>query len=273
MDVTVSWATALSDEVVGNGFAVIENLLSISAVEQLRATSSRARGDGDIYICGREALERHPDLTLPLICSPLILDVCECLMGPFVQLDSFSLVGLRSHAVSGINWHRDVYGGVPRSREFERPMVLNLLIYLQDLTPATGPLRIIRGSHREPLVLTEEQRRQRHPREELFFLKAGDGIIIHNNLVHSRSPNQSDRDRLHISIVYSLSCMRQAINVSREPFDALHREVRRVGDIRLMRLLGEDTHAEARFNSGYLRADRELWTEWIKADRLSRRVI
>jgi hypothetical protein len=253
-----------------DGFTVFGGLLGDGAVAQLRATAACGQAGDDLYVCGRETLEQHPELVLPLICSPAVLDACEAVMGPFVQMDSFSVVGLRPGGGGGISWHRDVYGSVPRSSAFERPLALNLLVYLQDLTPDVGPLRVILGSHREPLLLTEAERREPHPREQLIGFSAGDAVLIHNNLVHSRSPNRSGTDRMHISVVYTLSCMRPSIDTSRDPLAALLVEARRVGDARLMRLLGDDVHAQARFNAGFLRADSEAWRDWIAADRGAR---
>jgi ectoine hydroxylase-related dioxygenase (phytanoyl-CoA dioxygenase family) len=40
---------------------------------------------------------------------------------------------------------------------YERPLAFNAITYLQDLTPRNGPLRIIPGSHLEPVTLAPEQ--------------------------------------------------------------------------------------------------------------------
>lgn len=250
------------------GFAVFPKLLTSEGIVSLLSAAAGCVTDQDINISGREVMERHPEIILPLICSPLVLDTCEAAMGPFVQLDSFSVVSLKSNGHRGISWHRDVYGSVPRSTVFERPLALNLLVYLQDLTPEVGPLRLIRGSHRAPLLMSDAERSRPHPSEELVYLSAGDGIIIHNNLVHSRSPNFSGAARVHLSVVYTLAFMKSSIDTERNPLLALRNNAQAMGNQRITRLLGDDPHAENRFNSGFLRSDGDAWNEWIAADRL-----
>jgi len=254
-------------ELIEDGFAAMPNLLSCSAVGEMRRLSERARTSGELYMSGSEAFLIHPEITLPLVCTPRVLDVAEVVMGPFVQLDSLSLVGLRAGSTKGISWHRDVYGSVPRSSSFERPFALNLLIYLQDLTDSTGPFRTIPGSHREDLTMEDTERTIQHKRERLLYPRAGDGILIHNNLVHSRSENRSAADRLHISIVYTLSFLKQSIEFTAEPLFSIVRELRNSGSPRIARLFGYDAFGPARYNSGFLKREDKTWSEWIAAEQ------
>jgi ectoine hydroxylase-related dioxygenase (phytanoyl-CoA dioxygenase family) len=146
-------------------------------------------------------------------------------------------------------------------------MSLNLLVYLQDLTDGAGPLRVIPGSHRCPLLMTEKERQLPHAREQMIHARAGDGVLIHNNLVHSRSRNKSRSDRIYLSIVYSLTCMRPAMDPDAPGLKAIANEIRKTGNPRLMRLFGEDRSGAQRYNCGFMSDEADLWRAWIAEER------
>jgi Phytanoyl-CoA dioxygenase (PhyH) len=254
-------------EVIQQGYTVFQALLPDNSVSMLRDVVKRERQDQQIITLGAELFETYPEIILPLISSARVLETLELLVGPFVQLDSVSLVALSPHCEAAIGWHRDPYGSVPRGQEFQKPLALNLLVYLQDLTDDVGPLRVIAGSHRCPLVMSAEQRTQPHPAEEMVRARSGDGVLVHNNLVHSRSRNLSQADRMHVSIVYSLTCMRPWIDFEAQPLKAIRAEIRNSGNHRLMRLLGDDVLGTERYNDGFLTEEAVAWKKWIEEER------
>ncbi len=267
-------ATALQENVSKfrkHGYVLVEGLLSTEEVADWRELAKEDATADDRYIVGG-LIERRPSLAFPLAARPRLLDLAEALTGPFVQLDSLSLVGnpplTSTDKGSGeLHWHRDPYGHVPISGGYEHPLTINVLCYLQRLDRRVGPLRVIPGSHRAPLVLHPRFRTVPHPEETTLFLGPGDAVMLHNNLVHSRSPNNSDVHRLYLSVLYNRSYMKTTLDTSGPRIQELLAKAERRNDRRIMRLLGLDALLDERCNSGFLTMDEEMWTVWIEEDR------
>jgi ectoine hydroxylase-related dioxygenase (phytanoyl-CoA dioxygenase family) len=251
-----------------SGFTVLQNLLDDLRVESLRRiwTNTAVELAGGLRICGNEVFYDELSLVLDLVASQKVLDLIECIVGPFVQLDSVALVGVGKESDSRLSWHRDPYGGLPRGTSFQRPLCVHLLVYLQDMNDISGPLRVLPSSHRRPTPLPERCRNLPLRNELLLRIKSGDGVLIHNNLLHSRTPNNSKSPRIHFSVIYNLSCMKSTIDYRHPNVVELKNNLVTLGDARLLRLLGDDKHAEQRYNSGFLRPDRESWNKWIQEE-------
>jgi hypothetical protein len=221
-------------------------------------------------------IEIAPELSFRSIANPILLDFAERTMGPFVQLDGLTLVvwpPLRDNdpAASLLHWHRDPWAQVPRSTAYERPLAINALTYLQDLDERVGPLRIIPASHRTPLTIPTHLRSAPHPAERLINLKCGDVIVMHNNLVHSRTPNRSEASRCYVSVYYNLSWLRISATYDGPQAQEILKIAEEHNDRRVMRLLGVDTELQSRTNSGFLSTDEECWEDWIREDQTALR--
>ena len=106
-------------------------------------------------------LERSPALMWPAVSNPLLLDFAERVVGPFVQLDNLTLAAFPSvskeeAAGKVTGWHRDRWAHMP-SGHYERPTAWNTICYLQDLTDEYGSLRVIPGSHINPVAMDEHE--------------------------------------------------------------------------------------------------------------------
>lgn len=222
-------------------------------------------------------LEHSPGLMLGAVTNQTLLDFAEAVMGPFVQLDNLTLSAFPAMSpeeagdkVSG--WHRDRWGQVPRSDAYERPHAVNAISYLQDLTDKVGPLRVIPASHRKSITMTDEERFRPYPGEKIIYLKAGDVVFIHNNLIHSGTPNVSGKLRYFFSIYYNLTWLKPTDNHHGPNVQQLLKAARARDDYRVMRLLGEDIHLAERANSGFFIADEARWEDWILADKAALKV-
>ena len=158
-------------------------------------------------------LERSPALMWPTVSNPLLLDFAERVVGPFVQLDNLTLAAFPSvvreeAAGTTSGWHRDRWAHMP-SGHYERPTAWNCICYLQDLSDEYGPLRVIPGSHIEPVALAEDERKRPHPDEVVLYPKAGDVVFTHNGLLHSGTPNTSGKRRFFFSVYYNTSWFKQ----------------------------------------------------------------
>jgi len=216
-------------------------------------------------------LERAPQLMWQAVANPLVLDFAEQVVGPFVQLDNLTLAAFPSKDIDDptarqCSWHRDRWAHMP-SGQYDRPLSMNAICYLQDLTDENGPLRVITGSHITPVTMDEEERAAPHPDEELLYLQAGDLVLTHNGLLHSGTPNTSGKKRYFFSVYYNISWLKYTDTFDGPNCRQLIAWARKRNDHRALRLLGQDDHLQARGNSGFQAPDESRWAEWSKADR------
>ena len=266
------------EEYKTNGFTIFERVFDESQMLLWREKHQQLSAENDGQTWFGNMLEAAPDLMWPAVTQPTILEFVEKVMGPFVQLDNLTLAAFSSiepqkakGRVSG--WHRDRWAHVPYTDAYHRPNAINAISYLQELTDAFGPLRVIIGSHRTPLTMEDTERAKPHPAETLIHMKAGDVVITHNGLVHSGTPNTSGQLRYFFSIYYNLTWLKHTDHHSGPHTQQLLAEAKAANNHQLMRLLGVDEQLQPRCNSGFLLPDEERWEEWAAADRgaISRR--
>ena len=266
------------EEYKTNGFTIFERVFDESQMLLWREKHQQLSAENDGQTWFGNMLEAAPDLMWPAVTHPTILEFVEKVMGPFVQLDNLTLAAFSSiepqkakGRVSG--WHRDRWAHVPYTDAYHRPNAINAISYLQELTDAFGPLRVIIGSHRTPLTMEDTERAKPHPAETLIHMKAGDVVITHNGLVHSGTPNTSGQLRYFFSIYYNLTWLKHTDHHSGPHTQQLLAEAKAANNHQLMRLLGVDEQLQPRCNSGFLLPDEERWEEWAAADRgaISRR--
>ena len=186
-------------------------------------------------------LERSPAIMWPALNNTLVLDFAEQVVGPFVQLDNLTLAAFPpvpgSESVAMCRWHRDRWAHMPTG-SYQRPLSMNAICYLQDLTEEFGPLRLIPGSHIDPISLTEDERAQPHPDELAIHMKAGDVVLTHSGLLHSGTPNRSAERRFFFSVYYNITWLKQTDTFEGPNCQQLIRLARNRNDHRALRLLG-----------------------------------
>jgi len=116
-------------------------------------------------------------------------------------------------------WHQD-YGTWQRDDEMPEPRAFNIALFLEDVTPANGPLLFIPKSHKAGVLQAgHDLETTSYPlwtldRETVTKLAddggceapigpAGSVVMFHGNLVHASPPNISPFDR---TIVYLSLC-------------------------------------------------------------------
>jgi hypothetical protein len=256
-----------------NGFTIFPGAIGSFALNQCRSYLREFQSVHPEKWRLGGIIELDPSLAITLSAHSEILDFAESVMGPFVQLDGLTIVGLGPVTQGGVKatvsgWHRDPWGQVPRSTAFERPLAMNALCYLQDLTDETGPLRIIRGSHRLPLMMRREQTRLPHPQEEKIELRAGDFVLLHNNLIHTGSlPSPGTQERDFVSVFYNLTWLRPTIQFAGPRAQELRLRFKAERNFRMLRLLGCDEHLLERGDTGFLSDDEEMWEQWRSEER------
>ena len=265
------------DSFVRDGYAVFSGLYAPALMQRWREAyrplceAASLPGRPPVSWLG-DLLEAAPAHFTPLVAQPQLLAFAERVMGPFVQIDStaFNLFpSVPTEAAAGrVNgWHRDRYAFVPQTRDYVRPWCINTLCYLQDLTADNGPLRVIPGSHRDPVVFSADERVRPHPRERLLAPRAGDVVVTHGLLAHSGTPNTGNGPRYFISTSLNMSWMKHRDALAGPRVQALIDDARERRDRRLLRLLGQDGQLWERSNPYFMAdSDEARWAEWTAED-------
>lgn len=265
----------LTENFKDKGYVVLKNLISLKLIEQCDKLYDQLQRVEPVEWTFGGIFEHDSELALALVANIDVLSFLETIFGPFVQLDSLALVGIPpieagydKRIVSG--WHRDPWASIPINAEYQRPMAVNGLVYLQDLTHDSGPLRIIPGSHKLSLKIPYEKRRESHAAEVLLFPCAGDYVIVHNALIHTGTPpNTLSQERRFASIFYNLSWLRSTTLYTSDVELDLLKQFRSQNDRRMLRLFGEDDLLKTRTDTGFLDNDEESWQQWLEEDRLA----
>lgn len=135
-----------------------------------------------------------------------VLDLAAGLIGP--SLDCFlSQFIFKNPGALGQPWHQDAF-----YFRFDRAPQLGLWLAVTEATPENGCLRVLPGSHREPVHVHETDRR---PGANLGYLEivdhdmsasipvemqTGDLLVFHSHLMHCSTDNESSR--LRAAMVY-----------------------------------------------------------------------
>lgn len=146
--------------------------------------------------------KRHP-VYAEALRSPRVVGVLQDLLGPDVLLQTSKLNTKAPGGGAAVEWHQD-WAFYPHSNDD----LLALGLLLDDVDEANGPLLVIPGSHRGP-VLSHHNRDgvfcgAIDPDDPLFERdravpltgRAGDMTVHHVRTLHGSAPNRSDRARM-----------------------------------------------------------------------------
>jgi hypothetical protein len=260
-----------------NGFTILPQLFDQAQVNEWKRKYHELReglyGDRiqSSYVI-TNMVERSPHTMLPFTANPVILNFLEMIMGPFVQIGDANFNGFAPQQKEAVGnkvngWHRDMYGFAPHGYDYQIPRQALALTYLDDMTEETGPLRVLPGSHRKEVFINPEDRNKPHPDEVLLSLKSGD-VIIFSGILHSGTPNTSDRHRIFIGGMYTYTWYRPTCNFNGPTIQRLIQKAAELEDRRMLRLLGVNGPLErSRANYGFLIPDEEKWKEWVAEDK------
>ena len=188
-----------------NGYLVVEEALSPTELEALRAAADRAeatwRSDTSRPGWRQENIEQvqsiieYGDEFLELAAHPKIFSVMRELLGDDVTLLFSDYFITPPHTPSQIHWHRDarILGPYhPRSRMFAKAFVL-----LSDVGPDGGATAVIPGTHKyeEDWAFPEVDDPAEMPGHVKMAFKAGTVWFLHGRTYHAALPNDSDTTR------------------------------------------------------------------------------
>ncbi len=161
------------------------------------------------YDAAHKCLGSHPRLIEPVM----------QLLGEQVYMHQYKINAKAAFDGDVWQWHQD-YGTWQRDDGMPEPRAMNISVFLDEVTPANGPLLFIPGSHKKGVVeaghdlettsyplwtLSRDKVRELADEGGLVAPVGAPGSVLmfHGNLVHASPPNISPWDRV---IVYLSLC-------------------------------------------------------------------
>lgn len=189
------------EDFVRDGYLVRERLLPPSEIERLRvALDETMRCDAHLETQGgkafggvfiRHLMDKHPAFLEFLTFAPT-LSVARALFGPSVQMRGFTgRVCYPDAPNQETEWHfhqRVIPDPLPPL--LSRPQTMDVLLYLDDIDDANGPLCVVPGSHH---WLDQDQQRNEFddkPGQVVLRLPAGSAVLTSGSLWHRALPTE-----------------------------------------------------------------------------------
>jgi ectoine hydroxylase-related dioxygenase (phytanoyl-CoA dioxygenase family) len=206
---------------VNDGYLVRKRLIGGELLDELRRAADEiessvsekqgkgTRGDfGGLFV--RDLIDRHTAFH-KLIDFPPLLSVARAVIGPQVQVHASVLrVSYPELGDQRVEWHfhqRVVPDPLPPW--FYRPALVDNLIYLDDITPESGPLVVLPGSHQWDEDLPSGDHSDK-PGQVVVTVPAGSVVTSHSSLLHKALPTLPTGTRRRLIIIgYSPVWMRQ----------------------------------------------------------------
>ena len=204
-----------------NGYLMVEDAVTPGEVQELRRIAyeliERSRGvteSNDVFDLDEGHSRQDPKLTrikLPHKQHPLfwqtakserIVGVLQSLLGPDVLLQTSKLNTKAAGGGAAVEWHQD-WAFYPHTND----SLLACGLMLEDVTEANGPLQVVPGTHKGPILSHHNDGvfcGAVDPADPLFDKsrivtltgRAGSMTVHHVRTLHGSAPNRSDRARL-----------------------------------------------------------------------------
>lgn len=141
-----------------------------------------AKNFGGLFV--RRLIDRHPAFH-PLVKHPPLLSVARAVLGPQVQIHASVLrVAYPELSNQNVEWHfHQRVVPDPEPPFFLRPVVLDNLIYLDDITMDMGPLVVLPRSHLRNEDLPNGDHSDK-PGQVTLTVPAGSVVTSHSSLWH-----------------------------------------------------------------------------------------
>ena len=212
------------DQLIGDGYCVVENVLAAEMLARLRAVTdellnAQTADEREAYRSSGSMISVYMhSLFAELVAYPRALRALDGL-GFLRPKWSSGYVISKPPQSPPLFWHQDWWGWDDPCSYTPLPQQLFLMYYLVDTTPYNGCLRVIKGSHlhRHPLhdilpsahgeslqrVEDADHPAYQHYSDEVDIpVKAGDLVIGDSRLLHASHGNRSDERRTVITLWY-----------------------------------------------------------------------
>ncbi|MBO9607821.1 MAG: phytanoyl-CoA dioxygenase family protein [Paenibacillaceae bacterium] len=194
------------------GYLIRERLFAGEELQTLRDALDRLErkerengvGEGGTKNFGgffmRYLMDKDPAFMALMKYQP-IMSVARAMLGHQVQVSMSARISAPSPENQETMWHQHLrYIPKPLPLWFLRPHCIDVLIYLDDVTDANGPLCIIPGSHEN---IQEEPPIDYYgdlPGQLKLYPPAGTAVIMHCNLWHRAMPTLPEGSRRRLLI-------------------------------------------------------------------------
>ncbi|MES2559946.1 MAG: phytanoyl-CoA dioxygenase family protein [Bacteroidota bacterium] len=202
-----------------NGFELIQSQISTELIQKInvsldmsyerarsiqKANGIEAVTDGTIHHLLAYEDQIYLDLLMAIVESPLYDYVRKFFNGNFILNSYGGLKNLPSKPSYVVKVHRDI-----RFFSDSFPLMLNMLIMLDDFTLENGATYLLAKSHLQP----------DKPADDYFYAhadratgKRGDVLFFNSNLWHAAGLNTSTEERRAITITFTKPFMKQQLD-------------------------------------------------------------
>ncbi|SHI05858.1 phytanoyl-CoA dioxygenase family protein [Marivita hallyeonensis] len=204
-----------------NGYLLVENAVTAEQLERLREITYRlidasreVTESNEVYDLDAGHSAEAPRLTrikLPhkrdpyfwdLIRDSKLTEVLTDLLGPHTNLLTSKLNTKAPGGGRAVEWHQD-WAFYPATND----SLLAFGLMLEDVDEANGPLMVIPGTHKGPILshmangyfagaIDPDDPLFERAKAVTLTGKAGDMTVHHARILHGSAPNMSDRNRL-----------------------------------------------------------------------------
>jgi ectoine hydroxylase-related dioxygenase (phytanoyl-CoA dioxygenase family) len=168
------------------------------------------------------------------------LSVARALMGPQIQMSISARISYPGPENQETIWHQHLrFIPKPLPLWFTRPHGMDVLVYLDDVDDANGPLCVMPGSynwlHDEPPGNCFDDL----PGQVKLYPKAGTAVFLHSNLWHRAMPTKPEGTKRRLLLFgYTPTWLKVGKVSGNPPADGLTFPLRKNGDKETMELLG-----------------------------------
>jgi ectoine hydroxylase-related dioxygenase (phytanoyl-CoA dioxygenase family) len=239
-------------ELANQGYMVRERMFQGEELEKLRTAMdkleaqereriglSRDREFGGLFL--RYMMDKEETFFNFLEFQPF-LSIARALMGPQIQMGMSARITYPGPENQETIWHQHLrYIPKPLPLWFTRPHGMDVLVYLDDVDDANGPLCVMPGSHNR--LQEEPPGNCFHdlPGQLKLFPKAGTAVFLHSNLWHRAMPTTPEGSKRRLLLIgYTPTWLKVGKVYGDAPTDGLTFPLRENGDQETRELLGLD---------------------------------
>lgn len=236
-----------------NGYAVLPGLLSSDEAAQAWRTFDSFNLPTGLRNANEREVLQH-DIFRGVLTKSRLLDAVATVLGDDLQLlamDSLETApnnGPRGEG-SDASWHADFTAFVPAT------ICVNVAIYLQDMNDASGPLRVVPGSHRWGRGPSDGEESAERADAVSVPVQAGTGVMFDAQIWHTGAANRSERPRRGVFTYFGHYWMKRMDEFARSPLPSW---ITDSDDELLRQLFGLGLRPASVHGSDY-RSDNQRW--------------
>jgi hypothetical protein len=184
------------------GYLRLDSMLEPAEIESMRAVFGTVWAAGDAVMPETRCWVLAWEPFRAVLRSPRLVSMLSTIFDGQAQLLDYypnyqpAMAGRqaqpREHVSTQRDWHRDFT--FVRSPD-GLPLMITVLIFVDDVTEDMGPTLVLPGTHRIPAQVVTRHDSSPRADELPLPVRAGEGLVLNSSIIHSRGLNNSDRPR------------------------------------------------------------------------------